>query len=196
MLFLLAHRTFLFITLVTQILFAPINYFYWALESRCTMTHFILSKRSFHACTYTIMFTLSFPCFKKAPGVSNTCLFVKTTQPIKGVYRFEIPYAPVWSNPMFYKWNPILFEWIINQPKAVLNKQCFVLTIITDIKMVFLDHIAWLSVNVYKIHVRRWTLDRSDNTHFVSLSKEQLCNSQQSLPLIALFLAQKPHQNA
>ena len=144
MLFLPMHRPCLFMTLVTQILCAPINYYCWALESRCTMTHLVPPKCSFHACTYAIMFTFSTARFKKAPGVSNTCLFVKMTQPIKWACWFELPRTPIWPNPVFYKWHPILFELIINQPKAVLNKQRVMLTIITDIKMVFLDHIAWL----------------------------------------------------
>ena len=120
--FLLAHQPCLFMNLVTQIFCAPINYFYWALELRCTMTHLVPPKCSFHACTCSIMFTLFVPCFKKAPTVSNSCLFVKATQPIKGACRFELPRTPIWPNLVFCKWYPILFEWIINQPKAILNK--------------------------------------------------------------------------
>ena len=86
----------------------------------------------------------SMPCFKKSPSVSNSSLFVKATQPIKWACRFELPRTPIWPNPVFYKWHPIVFEWIINQPKAVLNKQRVMLMIITNIKMIFLDHIVWL----------------------------------------------------
>ena len=143
-LFLPTNRPCLFMTLVTQILCAPINYLCWALQSRCTMTHLVPPKCSFHTCTCAIVFTLSMPCFKKAPSVSNSSLFVKATQPIKWACRFELPRTPIWPNPVFCKWHPIVFERIINQPKAVLNKQRVVLTIITNIKMIFLDHITWL----------------------------------------------------
>ena len=116
------------------------------------MTHLVPPKCLFHVSTYTIMFTLSVPHFKKAPSVSNTCLFVKMTQTIKWVCWFELPRTPIWPNPMFCKWHPILFEWIINQPKAMLNKQCVILMIIADIKMVFLDHITWLRSDIPTIN--------------------------------------------
>ena len=144
----------LFVTLVTQILCAPIDYLFWALQSRCTMTHLVPSKCSFHTCTCAIMFTLFVPCFKKAPGVSNSGLFVDATQPIEGACRFELPCTPIWPNPVLCKWHPILFEWIINQPKVVLNKQCVMLMIITNIKMVFLDHIVWLRSVIPTINAR------------------------------------------
>ena len=152
--FLPTNRPCLFVTLVTQILCAPIDYLCWALQSRCTMTHLVPSKCSFHTCTCTVMFTLSVPCFKKAPGVSNFGLFVKVTEPIEGACQFELPSTPIWPNLVFCKWHPIFFEWIIDQPKAMLNKQCVVLTIITDIKMVFLDHIMWLRSAIPTINAR------------------------------------------
>ena len=82
------HWACLVMTLVTKIFCAPINYFYWALELRCTMTHLVPPKCSFHVCTCAIIFNLSMPCFKKDQGVSNTYLFVKITQPITFVCRF------------------------------------------------------------------------------------------------------------
>ena len=169
------------------------------------MTHLIPMKCSFHTCTCAIVFTLSMPCFKKAPSVSNSSLFVKATQPIKWACRFELPRTPIWPNPMFCKWHPIIFQWIINQPKSVLNKQHVMLMIITNIKMIFPDHIVWLRSVIPTINARlsmsiQYMYEDgnlfSDNTHFVSLSENKMCNSQQSLPPIGLFLAQKPHKNA
>ena len=90
--------------------------------------------------------------FQKSSSVSNSCIFVKVTQPIKWVCRFELPRTPIWPNLVFFKWHPILFEWIINQPKVVLNKQCVMLTIITDIKMVLLNDIMWLKSIILTIN--------------------------------------------
>ena len=174
-------------TLVTQFFCAPINFLCWALELRCTMTHLVPPKWSFHACTCAIMFNLSMPYFKNAQGVLNTCLFMKMSQPIKWACWFELPPTPIWLDPVFCKWHPIIFEWIINQPKALLNKQCVMLMIITNIKMVFLDHIAWLrsAIPTINAHLSMSIQYMSEDGHLVRviiltlyLSLRTKCDSQ------------------
>ena len=118
------------------------------------MTHIVPPKCLFHTRNCTIMITLYVPYFKKSPSMSKSCLFIKKHQPIKGACRFELPHTPIWPNLVFYNWHPILFEWIINQPKVALNKQHVMLMIITNIKMVFLDHIAWLRSPIPTISAR------------------------------------------
>ena len=133
------------------------------------MTYLVPTKCSFHACTCSIMFTLPVPCFKKSAGVSNSRLFVKMTQPIKWACWFELPPTPIWPNLVFCKWHPIIFEWIINQPKALLNKQCVMLMIITHIKMVFLDHITWLrsAIPTINAHLSMSIQYMSEDGHLV-----------------------------
>ena len=87
------HRLCLFVTFMSQIACAPLNYFCGAFQSGCTMIHLVPTKCPFNTCTYTIMFTLPMPYLKKAPGVSNSCFFVNATQPVKSACKFELPYT-------------------------------------------------------------------------------------------------------
>ena len=60
-------------------------------------------------------------------------LLVKPTQPIKTACWLQPPYTPIRQNPMHFEWYVVFSEWFINQAKAMLNEQCVILMIITDV---------------------------------------------------------------
>ena len=133
--------------------FAQVNYFNRIFESGYILTHLVPPKHSFHTSTHAIIFTLSMPYFKKPPSIPNSCLLLKLDQPMKSLYQLELPSTPIISNPMLYKFYHILYEWFINQPKVMLNKYCVMSMIITNIKMVLLNHIAWFKSDIPTINI-------------------------------------------
>ena len=165
------HWPHLFITFIAEIEFAPIDHLCRWFESVYIMAHLVHPKCLFHIRTCTMMLTLSISYFKKAPSILNFCLLVKPTQPIKITCWLELPCTPIWPNPMLCEWYVVFSEWFINQAKEMLNEQCVMITIITNVEMLILNHIAWLGnvIHTINIHLCMFVQDMYEYRHLMRM---------------------------
>jgi len=133
--------------------FSLVNNFGRSFESNYIMTRIVPPKFLFRISTHAVVFTLSMPHFKKYQCMLNSCLLMMWTLSIKISCWFELPHTPIRPNLVLYKCYPALFEQFIDQTKEMIKKLCFILTIITDIKMVQLNHITWFWIVIPTINV-------------------------------------------
>lgn len=132
--------------------FAPVGHLYRWYELNYIMNHLIPPMFPFHTSTHSIMFILSRPHFKKIQ-ICWTFVSLWSWLNQKRTCWLELPYTPIWPNPMLCEWYVILLELFINQAKKMLNKQCVMFTIITNVEMVLLNHIVWLESAILTINI-------------------------------------------
>ena len=132
--------------------FSPIDLYQW-FESIYIMAHLVPPKCSFHTRTYTIMITLSMSYFKKDPSMLSFFLLVKLTQLIKSTCWLELLCKLVWPKAMLCELYVVFSKWYINQAKAMLNEQCVMNIIITNVEMVLLNHITWLRSAIHTVNM-------------------------------------------